>query len=68
MLDLLLDAEQQDPDFELDEETCIEIDREFVQYYQRRVACCGCNISTELCRMPNHNAGPDGLLPRPFTR
>ncbi len=38
LLDQLLDAEQQDPDFELDEETCMEIDREFVQYYQRRVA------------------------------
>lgn len=38
LLHQLLDAEQQDPDFELDEETCIEIDREFVQFYQRRVA------------------------------
>jgi len=38
MLDVLLHEEQQDPDFELDEDTCIEIDREFVQFYQRRVA------------------------------
>lgn len=38
LLHELLDAEQQDPDFELDEDTCMEIDREFVQYYQRRVA------------------------------
>lgn len=27
-----------EPDFELDEETCDEIDREFVQYYHRRIA------------------------------
>ena len=38
LLHQLLDAELQEPDFELDEETCIEIDREFVQFYQRRVA------------------------------
>lgn len=38
MLDWLLAQEQQNPDFELDEETCVEIDREFVQFYQRRVA------------------------------
>lgn len=38
LLDKLLYEEQHDPEFELDEETCIEIDREFVQYYQRRVA------------------------------
>jgi hypothetical protein len=38
MLDLLADQEQVDPDFELDEDTCLEIDREFAQFYQRRVA------------------------------
>lgn len=38
MLDWLLDQERQNPDFELTEEICIDIDREFVQFYQRRVA------------------------------
>lgn len=38
LLDLLLKQEVEDPDLELDEDTCIEIDREFVQYYHRRVA------------------------------
>ncbi len=38
LLDKLCVMETQDPDFELDEETCIEIDREFVQFYHRRVA------------------------------
>jgi len=38
LLDRLLDEEQKSPDFELDEDVCMEIDREFVQFYQRRVA------------------------------
>lgn len=38
LLDFLTKQESEDPDFELDEATCIEIDREFVQYYHRRVA------------------------------
>ena len=38
LLDLLLRREAEDPDLELDEATCIELDREFVQYYHRRVA------------------------------
>ncbi len=36
--DLLCDREAKSPDFELDEDTCVEIDREFVQFYHRRVA------------------------------
>ncbi len=38
LLDFLLRQEVEDPDLEVDEATCIEIDREFVQYYHRRVA------------------------------
>lgn len=38
LLDLLVKNESDDPDLELDEATCMEIDREFVQYYHRRVA------------------------------
>lgn len=38
LLDLLMRRESEDPDLELDEDTCIEIDREFVQFYHRRVA------------------------------
>ena len=38
LLDYLCRQEAEHPDFELDEETCLEIDREFVQFYHRRVA------------------------------
>lgn len=38
LLDLLCKKEAEQPEFELDEETCIAIDREFVQFYHRRVA------------------------------
>jgi len=38
LLDSLLHAETLSPEFELDEATCMEIDREFVQFYHRRVA------------------------------
>ncbi|MEZ6135280.1 MAG: UvrB/UvrC motif-containing protein [Pirellulaceae bacterium] len=38
MLDMLCQRESENPDFELDEESCVEIDREFVQFYHRRVA------------------------------
>jgi tetratricopeptide (TPR) repeat protein len=38
LLDMLCVRESQDADFELEEETCVEIDREFVQFYHRRVA------------------------------
>lgn len=38
MLDWLLHEEAERPEFELEEETCVEIDREFVQFYHRRVA------------------------------
>lgn len=38
VLDMLCRREEEEPDFELDEETCVEIDREFVQFYHRRVA------------------------------
>ncbi len=38
ILDWLCHREARDPDFELDDETCVEIDREFVQFYHRRVA------------------------------
>jgi hypothetical protein len=38
VLHLLNQREMNDPDFELDDELCDEIDREFVQYYHRRVA------------------------------
>lgn len=37
-LDFLSNKEIEHPDFELDEEACIEVDREFVQFYHRRVA------------------------------
>ncbi|MFO0923717.1 MAG: UvrB/UvrC motif-containing protein [Pirellulales bacterium] len=37
-LDALLEIEKQDPDFVMDEDQCMEADREFVQYYHRRVA------------------------------
>lgn len=38
VLEWLCHREARDPDFELDDETCNEIDREFVQFYHRRVA------------------------------
>lgn len=38
LLDLLVQMELEDPSLVLDEETCMEIDREFVQFYHRRVA------------------------------
>ncbi len=38
LLEWLIRKEAEDPDFDLDEDTCIEIDREFVQFYHRRVA------------------------------
>lgn len=38
LLDLLSRREAEEPELELDEETCVEIDREFVQFYHRRVA------------------------------
>lgn len=38
LLDYLCKQESSEPDFELDEATCTEIDREFVQFYHRRVA------------------------------
>ncbi len=38
LLDMLQQREREDPDFEVDEEAGAEIDREFVQFYHRRVA------------------------------
>lgn len=38
ILDALLDEETQDPDFIMNEEQCFEADREFFQYYQRRIS------------------------------
>lgn len=38
ILDSLCRREVEEPDFELDEAACVEIDREFVQFYHRRVA------------------------------
>jgi UvrB/uvrC motif len=38
LLDLLNHKELESPEFELDDPTCVEIDREFVQFYHRRVA------------------------------
>lgn len=38
LLEMLLDKEQETPDFELDDETCCDIDAEFVQFYHRRMA------------------------------
>ncbi len=38
LLNYLSQQEAADPDFELDDETCVEVDREFVQFYHRRVA------------------------------
>lgn len=37
-LDWLCHEELQNPDFELDEDACTEIDREFIQFYHRRIA------------------------------
>lgn len=37
-LDVLLDAERQDADFTIDEDQMFEADREFVQYYHRRIS------------------------------
>ncbi len=37
-LDVLLEAEKVDSDFEMDEDQCFESDREFVQYYHRRIS------------------------------
>lgn len=38
LLNLLMHKELEDPNLILDDETCVEIDREFVQFYHRRVA------------------------------
>ncbi|HBE70904.1 MAG TPA: DNA helicase UvrBC [Planctomycetaceae bacterium] len=38
LLSMLLEKEQETPDFELDDETCCDIDAEFVQFYHRRMA------------------------------
>ena len=38
MLALLCKREIEEPDFELDEDSCMEVDREFMQFYHRRVA------------------------------
>lgn len=37
-LDCLLDAEQRNADFRMDEDQCFEADREFVQFYHRRIS------------------------------
>jgi hypothetical protein len=37
-LDALLDAEKQDPDLVMNENQCFESDREFVQFYHRRIS------------------------------
>ncbi|MDZ4850483.1 MAG: UvrB/UvrC motif-containing protein [Pirellulaceae bacterium] len=37
-LDVLLDEEKSDSDFEMDEDQCFEADREFVQFYHRRIS------------------------------
>jgi len=37
-LDQMLDLEQQNPEMMMDEEQCFEADREFVQYYHRRIS------------------------------
>ena len=37
-LSVLLAAERDDDDFELTEEQCFEVDREFLQFYHRRIA------------------------------
>ena len=37
-LDYTLDMEKRDPDFMMDEDDCFEADREFMQYYQRRIS------------------------------
>jgi hypothetical protein len=37
-LDCLLDAEKRDADFRMDEDQCFEADREFVQFYHRRIS------------------------------
>lgn len=38
LLDQLLRREVEEPELDLEEEHCVEIDREFVQFYHRRVA------------------------------
>ncbi len=38
LLDLLNRKEVESPDFELDEQTCCDVDAEFVQFYHRRMA------------------------------
>jgi hypothetical protein len=37
-LDCMLDVEERDEDFVMDEDQCFEADREFVQYYHRRIS------------------------------
>jgi len=37
-LDRILELEKQDPDFVLDDDQCFEADREFVQFYHRRIS------------------------------
>ena len=37
-LDRILELEKQDPDFVMDDDQCFEADREFVQFYHRRIS------------------------------
>ncbi len=57
----------EDPDFELDDEVCNEIDREFVQFYHRRMAAATAKVRVGRSRRQPHFV-IDGFLPRALRR
>lgn len=57
LLDYLSQREMTDPDFELSDELCNEIDREFVQFYHRRIAWLRLQKFDLAVRDANHTLG-----------
>ena len=50
----LLDAQTKTPDMVLDEEQCFEVDREFVQYYHRRISWLRLQYYRRACADADH--------------
>jgi hypothetical protein len=53
-LGFLLDAETKNPEMVLDEEQCFEVDREFVQYYHRRISWLRLQYYRRACADADH--------------
>ena len=54
--------------FELDDDDCLEIDREFVQFYHRRVCWLQLKEFGNAVKDADHTSGPDGLLQEVLSR